>query len=646
MARTETGTEARLQPVQQLVRNIKYAGQLGKFYEKWKTITEDSYVLNAIRGFKIPFISQPYQFIEPKCPEMSKSECEAISSSLLPLIESGAIVKSKEEVDQFISNIFTVKKSNGTNRLVINLKPLNEFVDCPHFKMEDHRTVCNLMSRDCYMASIDLKDAYHLIPIAKMDQKYFKFRWAGQLYKYTCIPFGLNIAPRLWTKVLKPVVGYLRKQGYISVYFLDDTLLIGTTLQECQDNVDVTVSLFKQLGLRINEEKSVLVPTTRVKFLGFEFCSKSMSVILPQLKKFRIVSLINDILKLEQFKIECLARIIGTLVAAVPAVKYGQVYVRAMEVSKTKALRCGNGDYRTLMRLDSESITDLKWWLNNISASSKAINTDSFDLVLFTDASLTGWGGSCGSRKAKGYWNEEERLKHINVLELLAIWNCLRAFVRNDFVNILLRVDNTTAISYINRYGGCRSSNCQQVAKQIWIWCEERNINLQASYINTVDNFIADKLSRDDHKDIDFQLSPEAFKIITTQLLNPKVDHFATYRSRQCKKYVSWFPDIDCIAVDAFTIRWDNDFYAFPPFSMIGRVLKKIFNEKARGIVVVPNWPTQSLYPLFMKLADSHIIYFPKGSDCIISPYENRIHEISSYIPLMAATLSSKPLPK
>nr|CAH7721925.1 unnamed protein product [Callosobruchus chinensis] len=62
------------------------------------------------------------------------------------------------------------------------------------------------------------------------------------------------------------------------VGYLDDLLMIGDTLQECNHNVKITVSLLEQLGFMINYEKSSLVPKTTQTFLGFIYDSSTRQV--------------------------------------------------------------------------------------------------------------------------------------------------------------------------------------------------------------------------------------------------------------------------------------------------------------------------------------------------------------------------------
>lgn len=63
---------------------------------------------------------------------------------------------------------------------------------------------------------------------------------------------------------------------------------------------------------------------------------------------------------------------------------------------------------------------------------------------------------------------------------------------------------------------------------------------------------------------------------------------FASHINKKCAKYISWHKDPDAFAVDSFTVPWTKIFfYAFPPFSVVLKALRKIISEKAKGIMVV-----------------------------------------------------------
>ncbi len=77
--------------------------------------------------------------------------------------------------------------------------------------------------------------------------------------------------------------------------------------------------------------------------------------------------------------------------------------------------------------------------------------------------------------------------------------------------------------------------------------------------------------------------------------MEPEIDLFASRINKQVEKFVSYQPDPDALAVNAFSLDWNKiKFYAFPPFSCVGKMLNKIYTDKAHGIIIVPNWPSQS----------------------------------------------------
>ena len=67
--------------------------------------------------------------------------------------------------------MFVVPKKRGKWRPIINLKLLNQFVTKPDFKMEDIRSLKDVLQRD-HMAKLDLKEAYLSVPIAENSSKF------------------------------------------------------------------------------------------------------------------------------------------------------------------------------------------------------------------------------------------------------------------------------------------------------------------------------------------------------------------------------------------------------------------------------------------------------------------------------------------
>lgn len=60
------------------------------------------------------------------------------------------------------------------------------------------------------------------------------------IYEFNSLPFGLKMAPYIFTKILRPVVKLLRSAGYLSSIYLDDLCLIADSYENCLDKVEIT----------------------------------------------------------------------------------------------------------------------------------------------------------------------------------------------------------------------------------------------------------------------------------------------------------------------------------------------------------------------------------------------------------------------
>ena len=303
-----------------------------------------------------------------------------------------AITPCFSEKGEFLSSFFLVTRPNGSKRFIFNLKKLNEFIDMPHFKIEDLRTASKLMTKDCFMSHIDLKNAYFLVPVDEKYRKFLRFSFEGILYEFNCLPFGLNISPYIFTKVMKPVASSLRSKGLISIVYLDDFFFIGRTFDACLENIQISITLLQSLGFLINYEKSNLNPSKIFEFLGFCLNSKTMTIGLPSQKQETLIKLINSFLRKKFCTIREFAQLIGSLVSSCPAVPYGMGYAKSLERAKYQALILANGNYDDRMFMSTTLYYDLNWWKENLPSTKSPIRQFTFQKEIFSDASTSGWG--------------------------------------------------------------------------------------------------------------------------------------------------------------------------------------------------------------------------------------------------------------
>ena len=150
---------------------ITCAGNLANHIANWRGTTTDTWILEAVSGYRLELASQPYQLFTPSPINFSDSEAAVVQSEIQTLLDKGAIKHVEYTQGEFISTLFLVPKKSGDLRPVINLKPLNFFVQKVHFKMENIGSAIYYVSPGDYMTSLDLKDAYFSVPVHPLDRK-------------------------------------------------------------------------------------------------------------------------------------------------------------------------------------------------------------------------------------------------------------------------------------------------------------------------------------------------------------------------------------------------------------------------------------------------------------------------------------------
>jgi hypothetical protein len=163
------------------------------------------------------------------------------------------------------------------------------------------------------MINIDLTDAYLTVPIHQTSQKFLSFLWQGTSYQFVTKPFGLNVAPRVFTKLMKPVIAWVHGQGVRMIIFLDDILMLAPLIETLNQHTRMTISLLESLGFLINYKKSTLIPTQRILFLGMLIDSTMMEFILPKEKSENILRECRHLLKTHQPSIRQISRVLGLL---------------------------------------------------------------------------------------------------------------------------------------------------------------------------------------------------------------------------------------------------------------------------------------------------------------------------------------------
>ena len=270
--------------------------QVETFSKNWKVLTSDPHILEIVVGYQIPFLSIPQQVKPPAAIQFSEKDKSLIDLEIQGMLEKGAIRIVKELHGQFLSPLFLVEKKDAGYRPVVNLKKLNRNIPYVHFKIEGLSLLKELLSKGDYLCKLDLKDAYFTVALYKLSRKYARVPWRWNLYEFLCLCFGLGSAPRIFTKLMKIPIALMRRLNVRLKIYLDDMLLMGSSLEEIMMARDTLIFILLHLGFVINFQKSILTPSHQIQFLGVEIDSITMTISLPLQKKEQIILQCKDIL--------------------------------------------------------------------------------------------------------------------------------------------------------------------------------------------------------------------------------------------------------------------------------------------------------------------------------------------------------------
>ena len=297
-----------------------------------------------------------------------------------------------------------------------------------------------------------------------------------------------------------------------------------------------------------------------------------------------------------------------------------------------------------LVSWDNGCLRDLRWWSDD-SRLLVALGEDHPNLFLFSDSSDQSWGAALGDLHLSGLWSPLYSRFSINQRELLVILYAIQGFLPHlRGQSVAVYSDNSTALAYLRKQGGTRSSSLNAVAQELLRLCESQSVRLLPHFIPGHLNVLADSLSRRSQVlGSEWTLCPQA----VSELLRrwpANIDLFATSLNHRLPVYFSPMYDPQSACTDAMLQSWDGlQAYAFPPFGL-PRVLAKV--QAYRGLeltLVAPFWPQHHWFPDLLELLLEVPLFLPRRGDLLRQPHFHHFHQNLSVLQQTAFSISGDP---
>ena len=424
---------------------------------------------------------------------------------------------------------------------MINLSHLNEFVLQTPFNMETVASVLLSVQEGDFLASIDLKDAYFQIPVHQSSRKLLRFLSGGTVYQFKALCFGLSTAPQVFTRVFAAVSAWVHSHRIRLLRYLDDWLVLASSESEAKKNVQDLLLLCHFLGIVINEEKSNLVPSQSANCLGMTIDTGAARIFLSLARVEKFLSVAETFCTLSVPPTQLRQVVLGLLASLERLVPHSQLRMRSLQWHLKTHWSPESDSPLLLVPLPREVREDLSWWVvRDHLLKGVRFGTPAPGLHLYSDASRPGWGAHPLDHFVSGVWSEQEKLLHINLLEMKAMFLVLQSF--QEVVasrRVTAMCNNVTVVAYINKQGGTVSRSFCSLASRLLRWTESLDVHLDARYLPGQSNVLADLLSRWDQViGTEWSLHPQVARALLRCWGSPSIDLLATE--------------------DAFRHPWDN----------------------------------------------------------------------------------------
>ena len=402
------------------------------------------------------------------------------------------------------------------------------------------------------------------------------------------------------------------------------------------------LQLCLELGIVNNREKSNLVPSQRIVYLCISrhcvfqvfscpaesresFCQSEMYFFPPSLSQCHLGEFFS-----------------GVLSSLTPLVPGGCLWMRSLQLLLHRSW--DQVDDSSLVRWDGFCHRDLNWWLDPTPlGEGVSLLQVSPNLDFWSYNSDLGWDAHLAEEVVSGLWSPEEVSLSINTRELLAMERGLlhfQALLSGSTVAVFM--DNT-AVTYLRKAGGTRPSALNAIAQRILLLAEDLHTVLAPQFIMGKNNVLADPLSRPNQiQGSEWTLKMEAF-LDFCKNWPVMVDLFASSSNHHCSLYFLPFHDPGTLGTDAFLQCWDGlQVYAFPPWSLIPLVLKKL--RSSSGVLmtlITPYWPQRPWFLDLLGLIVDGSVVLPLCSDLLRQPHFHCRHLGIHRLSLHAWQLSS-----
>ena len=378
---------------------------------------------------------------------------------------------------------------------------LNDFAHNDKFHYQSIQDAVDIISPNCYLAKLDLANAYRSVRIHPSNYIATGLKWyfgndiSPSYMVDTRLPFGARCSPEIFHELGQAVCRIMCAKGHSGVIvYLDDFLVVGRTKAECLQTQTVLRLLLRKLGFAINYSKLV-GPCQQLTFLGIVLDTVSMTLELPSAKIAELREALTSLCAKQKATKRQLQSLLGRLNWACQCIVGGRIYLRRI-IDAIARLRAPW--HRT--RVTKTITADIDWWLSFLdifNGFTKMIDHRPV-VPVYIDLCQVAAGAYFDGDMAYTPWSCWPAVvdKHINHKEALTLETavCKWAPLWKDR-KVFVFCDNLCAVSVLNKGLSKDPVVMDSIRRTFW-WSMCYNFKIHAFYLPGKHNTLADAISR------------------------------------------------------------------------------------------------------------------------------------------------------
>lgn len=195
---------------------------------------------------------------------LSYSERQVVQKKINELKEAGIV---EDSFSPFASPILLVRKKNGEERLCVDYRALNKNMKKDKFPLPLIDDQLERLQGKKYFSLLDLKSGYYQVPLSEEAKPKTAFVTPDGHYQFTRMPFGVANGPAVFQRLVNSILGPLKYT--IVLAYLDDLLVLSTTIGEGIENLRMVFEILRQANLTLNPKKCYFF-MEEIEYLGYE----------------------------------------------------------------------------------------------------------------------------------------------------------------------------------------------------------------------------------------------------------------------------------------------------------------------------------------------------------------------------------------